>query len=288
MTNNEIIDLFGKWGVHYNEAKQFYIENNHLLIEKNYKTNDGYSLGNWIQKQRNKYFDISKNKLTPLQIQLLNDIEMVWSLNDYRWNLNYNEAKKYYIEHNHLRIPYIYEVNGLKLGKWIHTQRKAFKNQSDCKISNEHIQMLDDIGMIWEVFDNNWNNYYSDLVDYYYEYGHIDIPSSYITKEKKKLGLWLWTQKKDYKNGFLSKDKIALLEKLNIIWVSNSIAWNENYQVAKKYYLKYGDLNVKQNYVINGYSLGNWISYQRKLCKENSKNLTTKQIQMLNDIGMIW
>lgn len=55
----------------YELAKQYYEENEHLLIPINYETEKGIKLGRWIQGQRQKYKD---KKLSQEQIDLLNQI----------------------------------------------------------------------------------------------------------------------------------------------------------------------------------------------------------------------
>jgi hypothetical protein len=50
---------------------------------------------------------------------------------------------------------YDYDENGIALGIWLNTQRQAFNGKGDCKISEEQIEMLKQIGMIW--FSENVN-----------------------------------------------------------------------------------------------------------------------------------
>ena len=52
----------------------------------------------------------------------------------------------------------------------------------------------------------------------------------------------------------------------------------------KGFYKKFGHLNVKQDYVINGYPLGLKIS----LVRRGKVKLNDEQIKMLNDLGFIW
>ena len=72
-----------------------------------------------------------------------------------KWLMKYGLAKKYYEEHGNLLIPanYIEEVDGkvINLGDWINTQRKGFKNKNGNKINTREIELLEEIGMIWDV-----------------------------------------------------------------------------------------------------------------------------------------
>ena len=66
--------------------------------------------------------------------------------------------------------------------------------------------------------------------------------------------------------------------------------WEELYYLAKRYYIKYGHLNVSYEYCVlykdTNICLGAWIKKQRELKKRNK--LSEKQITLLEEIGMIW
>ncbi len=75
------------------------------------------------------------------------------------WPDMYMLAKAYYEHHGNLNIPFNfktvngYEKNekGVKLGEWINTQRAAYKGKGgrDHKISEERIELLENIGIQW-------------------------------------------------------------------------------------------------------------------------------------------
>ena len=66
-----------QWKTKYNLAKEYHNENGNLLIPDKYVTSDGTKLGRWISTQRNYY---KKGKLPEDKIDLLEKIDMVWSL----------------------------------------------------------------------------------------------------------------------------------------------------------------------------------------------------------------
>jgi hypothetical protein len=149
---------------------------------------------------------------------MLEDIGMIWDIREYNWQNNYQVAKDFYNQNGHLKIPYECVIQDIYIGKWIHTQRKAYNHQGNCKITDEHIALLEDIGMIWDITELKWEEYYKLLVDYFKENGNINISSSYKLPTGEDIGYWLWNIKKDYKNGKLPQNKIKALESLHIIW----------------------------------------------------------------------
>lgn len=66
------------WDKAYQYAEQFYAENGHLFVQRNYVTSDGFELGKWIHKQREMYLGLSRYTLTDEHIEMLEDIGMFW------------------------------------------------------------------------------------------------------------------------------------------------------------------------------------------------------------------
>lgn len=66
-------------------------------------------------------------------------------------------------------------------------------------------------------------------------------------------------------------------------------SWNTMYTMAKKYYESYGNLEIPAKYTMDGYSLGAWISTQRKVYLGKTAGcLSREQVERLAKIGMRW
>jgi len=175
-----------EWMEKYELAKKYYKKHKNLLIPLSYTVKDEkgkcINLGVWIYVQRKKY---KKNKLTKMQVNLLNKIKMVWIIfeNDKiisnEWMKNYELAKSYYDEHKNLLIPATYVVKDedgkeFKLGNWINTQRRAYKGDKKRRLTEKQICLLDEIDMVYNV------RYYKVLVKQLdmeynlYQYGLLD------------------------------------------------------------------------------------------------------------------
>ena len=169
-------DLGIKWSVKKSIKNLTWLENYELLVKyykkygntdvkRTFKTfdgitddNDGYNLGMWVSRQRVKY---KEGKLSQDKIDKMNSINFSW--NDEvvvkSWEEAYLMGKKYYDHYNHLNIltnfktydGILYDENGYNLGAWIYTQRNKFKNN---ELSIEKIDLLNKIGMIWNVSEN--------------------------------------------------------------------------------------------------------------------------------------
>ena len=126
-------------------------EHGNAEVPASYRSPDGLRLGAWLQKQRSRANGTVSPPLQEWQKTILSRAGMVWDVPGSRWESMFTEAAKYRREHGNLLVPYAYVTpDGILLGKWIHTQRKAKKNQGGCKTTDERIQLLESIGMVWD------------------------------------------------------------------------------------------------------------------------------------------
>ena len=235
------------WMDKYELAKAYYEHNNNLEIPLSFKTNNGYEydengikLGAWINTQRNAYKGRGNFKITEEQIRLLEEIGMIFDVYGAKWKEKYELAKAYYEYNNNLEIPrsfktnngYEYDENGINLGDWIHTNRKAYKGRGCSKITEEQIRLLEEIGMIFDVYGANWKEKY-ELAKAYYEYNNnLEIPKGFRTNNGYEydenginLGNWIRDKRQSYSgriNSKITEEQIRLLEEIGIIWFSKN------------------------------------------------------------------
>lgn len=176
---------------------------------------------------------------------------------------------------------------GVKLLRWLTVQRKYCK---DGKLSEEQIKQLDSVGMVWE-FDDTWATGFSHAKEYYETYGNLTVSLGYVCDDGYALGVWIKNQRSNYLNPDryrkVSAEQTKRLESIGMVWKPNEERWEAAYVLAKEYLIAHGDLQIPQKYkTADGYSLGEWIAFQREL-KQKGKLEQTK-IDRLNSIGMDW
>lgn len=288
------------WMQIYNLAEKYYEHYGNLLVPQNFKTTNGYEydesgvkLGKWLCTQR-KYFD----GMTSERKELLEKIDFTMNMFETKWQNMYELAKKYYKHYGNLVIPYKfitingYEYNedGVRLGKWLYSQRKYYDNFSDVRK-----KLLDGIGLSLDI-NVVWQRMYELAKIYYNYYGDLLIPwkfktiNGYEYNEKGvKLGVWINTQRKKYND--LSVEKKKKLEDIGFVQNAHEIKWLEMYSLAKTYYEHYGDLLIPKKFrTLNGYeynedgvNLGFWILTQ----KSNYDKFSEERKKMLEKIGFI-
>ena len=259
--------------------------------------------------------------LDTYEVNLFNILMNLKEKTDMTWDDWYKLAEEYYREHGNLKIPQMYITsNGEKLGIWISGQRAAYKNRGKpveernnnrTPLTDEQVQMLESIGMIWDAYTDVWDSMFKLAEEYYKEHGNLKIPNSYIASNGKKLGIWINCQRAAYKNRGksveeraehlkpLTDEQVQKLESIGMLWDVRTDVWDRMFKLAEEYYKEHGDLKIPKSYIASsGEKLGAWIAVQRIAYKKRGKSveeristhapLTDEQVQKLESIGMIW
>ena len=275
-----------RWTTYYGAAKAYSQEFGHLCVPALYVSPDGVKLGEWLRSLKGQRKRNGKGRyLTKERIALLDELGMVWDVDEFQWERKFQVAREYYAEYGDLEVPKQYSSSdGTRLGCWIQCVRRDYKAG---RLDEDKIQRLEAIGMVWNVEQTRWEQQYQLAVLYYHEHGDLDIPYAYVTKEDVKLGKWLQRMRRDYKNGVLEKERIELLENIGVTWDMQENQWEKYYEAARRFYQENGDLKVALRYVSpDGTRLGSWIQRVRKWYRANK--LTAEQIKRLESIGMVW
>ena len=221
---------------------------------------------------------------------------MVWgNLLDTVWNDAWELAREYYQVNGDLLVPDSCVIGGFDLGKWIAYQRNRKKSG---KLPAERAAKLDEIGMVWDVFDARWEMHYRQAKEYFEVHGNLDIPRTYRTKDGFLLGLWVAAQRRNRtdegKGKKLSQAQIDKLTAIGMVWDGAFDAqWQSAYARAEEYYRQNGDLNIPYVYcTADGYRLGRWLARQKSAKKAPGKHsnciMTPERIQKLERIGVVW
>lgn len=168
--------------------------------------------------QRNNY---AKGRLDDEQIHLLDELGMSWNRFESKWDSVYQKVLEYYDEHGNINnIPADYSPDGIKVAVWLRAQRLSYTRE---KLTQERIDKLEAIGMIWKPQDALWETGYIHAVEYVKEHGDIDVPRGYISADGYKLKNWLINQGTRYKTGRMSKEQQEKLERLGMTFKGKSL-----------------------------------------------------------------
>lgn len=218
-----------------------------------------------------------------------------------RWDFCYSILQEFYHEYGqypHSRTCY----RGIKIGRWLSEQILYIQHNSLSVARKERLEMLPG----WSTFlierqptRRTFDDYYKELLVYFEREGHIAIPQSYINPSTGcKLGLYLTRLRnirKKTDRGHLSQDQINRLNALGMKWVKREHPYRDfdyYYQQLIKFYRREGHIKVPTRFIDpdTGCHLGNFINCVRQAKRGTGHDivLTDRQIEMLNDLGMVW
>ncbi len=285
--------LSASWELMYESAKQYYEENGNLEVPKRFVTDNGLNLGSWVETQRKVFNSKAEGNLSEEQIRKLEDLGMRWeSLRELSWDKYYKAAKEYYEEHGNL-MPSISDsyYKGVKLGRWI-AQLRTYRKSGiySAYLTSERIQMLDEIGMVWDVPDYIFEHNYSLCLEYYKMHGDLNIPLKYTSEDGTRLGAWVnmvrSANRDSSKESRLTDSQIGRLDEIGFVWnPKKNVRWAQFFDALVRYKKENGNLDVPVSFTTaDGIQLGRWVRRQRN--SENS--LSDEKKKKLSDIGFVW
>ena len=197
-----------EWNNCYEAAKVYYKTHGDLNVPATYKTPDGLLLGKWIDRQRRN------TKISETRKSKLDSIGMIWQKED-SWDIRFGLAKQYFDENGNIDMSTNYVSDGIWLGKWISEQKKKYKIG---ELSAEQVRKLETLGIDWNAdiqskHDEIWEEHFNRIRAISDRTGVLGNTS----EETKKLNAWLRVQRKNYRDGKLSADRISKLQSAGIV-----------------------------------------------------------------------
>lgn len=304
--SRELLDLLqdslnSPWDAKYDELVKYVNEKNTWQVPRRYVTESGVQLGRWLIRQkikeRNGKLEAEhRDKLAELGVDFRRK-------NDARFERWMELLQEYVDEHGNCDIPNNYRTAGGEyLGMWVANCRVLYKQG---KMSEERIKRLEALGIKWSVLDEQWEEKYRAVCQYYEEHGDIKIPKDYKDGDGNRLRIWLNQQRKVYHgtlNGLLDDEKIKRLNEIGYVWDTQSVKerkFNNNVEEFKKYVAANGNPYVPALYVTaDGIQLGRWLcqcrlAYKKHVEKQKQEHpdeeyVLTEKERRLEEAGVIW
>ena len=274
-----------RWEEYYKAAEEYKKQFGNLDIPCRYVAEDGKKLGAWLNNQKNSYSGKGNKtcRLDAEQVQKLEALGICWEGKfESGWERKYRLAEKYYIENGNLEMPSTYIYRGENLGKWLNEIRLSRNKAgfSGYMLTEERIQRLDAIGMVWEKEDS-WEYRYRLSEEYYRQYGNLEISQQYKSDEGIWLGKWVYMQRMQYREGTLEAWKKERLDAIGMAWDSPAErAFEKGCKALEKYLVQNKGQRITKDYIMpDGYRLGSWVYRQKRKKKEGK--LTGKQAEKL-------
>ncbi len=271
-----------RWMLGFKHLEEYIDSFGNSDIGSSYISPDGFKLGTWVFAQRNRKM---LGKLADDKVQKLEDLGFVWSASDKAWENAFAALAEYKEKHGSFNIPADYTTNqGMKLRLWMQNQRTKFR---EGKLSTKQIEQLNNIGFSWTVQKDNWEIMFDCAKKYYETYGNLNVPKDYISDIGVNLNCWLVTQRKNIKNGKLTKENADKLYSIGFVLDPSDEAWKIGYSHARAFYDVHGNLDMSDGYQTeDGFSLGGWLRAQRRMYAKG--NIRQERKDKLDELKMDW
>ena len=258
------------WEEGFSKLLQFRETEGHCRVVIKHKQ-DGFNLGAWVSNQR-----VAKDSMSSERRQKLDDIGFVWDPFSEDWEEGFSKLLQFQEAEGHCMVPEGFKLDGFNLGVWLTRQRKRKDSMSP-----ERKQRLDDLGFNWDPIAEFWEEGFSKLLQFRETEGHCRV----VIKHKQdgfNLGAWVSNQRT--KQDSMSSERRQRLDDIGFVWDPVREAWEEGFSKLVRFKETEGHLRVTQRFKLNGFSLGLWVSAQRKA----KDSMSPERKQRLDDVGFVW
>lgn len=177
------------------------------------------------------------------------------------WDFGYQQLQAYAEQHGQCPANAYVTDTGYPLGSWARGQRQRRE-----QLSAEQRSRLEALpGWSWNRFDAAWKESYAQVVQWAAVHGDVKIPRGYRTPDGFCIDQWPTIQRREYRAGTLSPERIALLEALpGWSWNPAHDSWDTGYTHLEAFLAETGSPSPSQAEITaDGYRLGFWVAAQR-------------------------
>ena len=200
------------------------------------------------------------------------------------WEQRHRLLLAFRAREGHCDVPNKHSEEGDRLGRWLDTQRQAYKRGT---LEARRAAALEAAGVVWNAPEAEWARKHRLLLAFVAREGHWEVPTAH-QEQGYKLGPWLGAQRAAYKRGTLEARRVAALEAAGLAWgwSWHPAAWERRHGLLLAFRAREGHCDVPQRHEEQGDKLGRWLARQRAAHKRGT--LEARRVQALEECGVRW
>ncbi|MEO5377988.1 MAG: helicase associated domain-containing protein [Magnetococcus sp. DMHC-6] len=262
------------WEEMLEALEQFRAQHDHCEVPSRYPANP--SLAEWVARLRKEK---PTGKLSPERIERLEQLGFVWDPEAQYWQKMFQKAVFFKEQFGHLNVPMIWPSEP-ELEPWIGHQRRLYLIG---KMPRKRVEMLEEIGFIWDRKESEWEEMFSALLRFRVERKHCVVPKNW--KPDPRLAQWVERIRRDWKKGMIPSDKEERLKALDFVFDTREVFWEQMFADLMVFREENGHCNLPATYPENT-ELAWWVEAQRKAKQRDQ--LSPQRLARLEAVGFIW
>lgn len=299
LVTNLIDATTSSWYEMYGELKQYKVKYKNTLVPIHHKTESELPLGSWTSDQRQKFSGHQQPALSEKQVNLLNDLDFIWDVGLYQFEMFVQELKLYISSNGDTLVPDRHvSSSGYPLGRTAARYRllKAGvikgRDGKTMILKKEREKVLLRLGFVFDLDEHVWEKNFANLKAYKLKYNHVKIVrtrgenktnpeylkysqlADWVHNEIKKIKEFLGFKKPTidkrtgkHKRSNMTASRKSRLLKIGIVIDKYQVAWENNFEALKEFKKIHKHCNVPINYVHGDIKLGSWFHGQKKFYK---------------------
>jgi hypothetical protein len=244
---------------------------------------DGVRLGTWVTTQRTSHTDGEMSGPRLARLEALPGWS--WAPIEGQWEDTMALLKQFVAREGHARVSIGHIEDGVQLGKWVHTQRSAYKRERLSVLQVTRLEALP--GWSWGPYMDTWEKNFAVLEQFVAREGHARVPVRQV-ENGFRLRDWVALQRAQYRGGKMSGPRVARLEALpGWSWALVEDQWEDKFAMLERFVAREGHARVAFAHVEDGVQLGWWVNGLRTAYKR--KQLSKERVARFEALpGWLW
>ena len=248
--------LTDQWNDGFSRLREFSDRERHCRVPRNYETDDGYRLGQWVGVQR-----ANGDEMDPQRRRRLEELPgWSWDPLSEQWEDGFSRLKEFSEREGHCRVPQKHKtVEGYTLGGWVIKQRT---NRS--KMDTVRRRRLEQLpGWSWDPFSARWEDGFARLKEFSERKRHCRVPQKHKTEDGYRLGQWVGVQRANRDE--MEPERRRRLEELpGWSWDPITDQWEDGFSRLSEFSQRERHCRVPADYKTeDDFRLGGWVGGQR-------------------------